>query len=130
MISKVPTLAAMTNTSNLANRCPMQDLEIVNFVNEKIVCEQALKCLIFNISSSEKSTLDRVQTGERQKGRQCDEVDFPGSTAQVGTCPARRSGRHRWRSPCRRSRPWCRWGSGSLQAPFPPSKFTFGQTKN
>ena len=36
MISKVPTLAAMTNTSNLANRCPMQDLEIVNFVNKKL----------------------------------------------------------------------------------------------
>ena len=120
MISKVPTFAAMTNTSNLANRCPMQDLEIVNFVNEKIVCEQALKCFIFNISGSERATLDRVQTGERQKGRQCDEVDFPGSTAQVGTCPARRSGRHRWRSPCRRSQPWCRWGSGSLQAPYPP----------
>ena len=36
MISKVPTLAAMTNTSNLANRCPMQDLKIVNFVQKKM----------------------------------------------------------------------------------------------
>ena len=61
----------------------MQDLEIVDFVNKKIVCEEAFKCLIFNISSSQRATLDRVQTEERQKGPQCDEVDFPGSTAQV-----------------------------------------------
>ena len=67
MISKVPTFAAMTNTSNLANRCPMQDLEIVNFANEKIVCEQALKCLIFNISGSEEPpwTASKREKGKR-----------------------------------------------------------------
>ena len=36
MISKVPTLAAMTNTSNLANRCPMQDLEMLILSTKKL----------------------------------------------------------------------------------------------